>query len=111
MPRVSPDMTGSVFGFLVVLHRGPARMSGATWVCKCECGNVRTVRAVSLREGKTRSCGCLRRSASQERMRQRAIARKNETRYSFDEAFADAARSAAAKLASVRVRFDDEEAA
>lgn len=32
-------------------------------------------------------------------------------RLTLDEAFADAARSAAAKLAHVRVRFDQEEAA
>lgn len=29
------------------------------WLCKCECGNVITIKGQSLRNGNTKSCGCL----------------------------------------------------
>lgn len=106
MSRPVQDLTGRVFGFLKVTRRGPGSTSGATWHVRCECGNVRTVRASALLDGKTRSCGCLRRAASQERMRKMHVARKNETRYSLDEVWAEAKASAAAKLAKVNVRFE-----
>lgn len=32
----------------------------AYWTCKCKCGAVVRVRANSLKSGKTKSCGCLR---------------------------------------------------
>lgn len=55
------DLTGKRFGQLVVLKR--ARSIGANrsacWQCLCDCGKKTTVRALSLRSGHTRSCGCL----------------------------------------------------
>lgn len=32
---------------------------GPYWLCKCECGNITTVLGQSLRNGNTKSCGCL----------------------------------------------------
>lgn len=29
------------------------------WVCECECGNIAEVRSSKLKEGSTKSCGCL----------------------------------------------------
>ena len=54
------DLVGQRFGRLVVLERAgstPAR--DATWRCKCDCGSVMVVLAKSLRNGDTKSCGCL----------------------------------------------------
>lgn len=31
----------------------------AHWVCKCDCGNIKVVSSKCLRDGKTKSCGCL----------------------------------------------------
>jgi hypothetical protein len=36
----------------IVKHR-------AHWVCKCDCGNFKTVSSKCLRDGKTKSCGCI----------------------------------------------------
>lgn len=59
------DLAGQRFGRLVVLGFGYSRPrsdghgSRAYWDCECDCGNLCTVCADSLRSGKTKSCGCL----------------------------------------------------
>lgn len=67
------DLTGKVFGLLTVIKQVEDRVSNsgrreAMWLCRCECGNYKTVRATSLRKGNTRSCGCYRSNKSKERM-------------------------------------------
>lgn len=61
--RPAIDILGQKFGRLTAIEfvvapeghqRGPAK-----WLCKCECGSSKVVAAMSLRRGKTRSCGCL----------------------------------------------------
>lgn len=61
MPVEINDLTGQSFGRLVVLGR-PAneRKHGARFVVKCSCGNEKIVRSQHLRNGTTKSCGCLR---------------------------------------------------
>jgi len=54
------DLTGKHFGRLTVLHKLSRRSWGSiVWRCKCECGNLASVDGSSLRDGLTRSCGCL----------------------------------------------------
>lgn len=53
------DLTGKRFTRLLVLEKLDKRKSEWFWKCQCDCGNIVEVRGVSLREGKTRSCGCL----------------------------------------------------
>lgn len=48
------------FGRLVAIERvGTDKLGNATWLCKCDCGNVKIVNTTCLRRGITRSCGCL----------------------------------------------------
>ena len=73
------DLTGARFGRLVVLERGPTNGRGATWRCRCDCGEMTTARAQGLVQGNTRSCGCMRpqRSATPAKPRvRRATARE-----------------------------------
>ena len=59
-----PIEIGSVFGRLTVTSRVEDTVY---YNCKCICGNVRTVPATDLRNGGTRSCGCLKRDSLIER--------------------------------------------
>lgn len=60
MPRKRIDITGQVFGKLTVLEEaGQDVHKNYLWLCKCECGRLKTTRAASLNYGDTRSCGCL----------------------------------------------------
>lgn len=53
-------MTGRRFGRLVVIKRSENAKSGkAKWLCKCDCGKVVITHSHLLRNGQTRSCGCL----------------------------------------------------
>lgn len=53
------DLTGRRFGRLVVLSISP-RKEGRNqyWLCRCDCGCVKSVRGDLLRGGRTVSCGC-----------------------------------------------------
>ena len=52
-------LVGERFGRLLVTESAvnPDRKK-SYWVCKCDCGTVKTVRASELRSGVTVSCGC-----------------------------------------------------
>jgi hypothetical protein len=51
---------GSRFGRWVVL--GWAHGKPPHYLCRCDCGTVKTVNADNLRRGKTNSCGCIQRT-------------------------------------------------
>jgi len=60
MPRTK-NRIGEVYGDLTVKHFGkklPSRHS--TWVCECMCGTEIEVAYPSLKNGRTKSCGCAR---------------------------------------------------
>lgn len=59
------DMTGQVFGFLKVLERDMSpeyigHEQDSYWKCQClKCGTIKSIRGFSLRQGLTKSCGCI----------------------------------------------------
>lgn len=61
MPKLI-DLTGQRFGKLTVIQRGEdVHFSGkpcVCWVCRCDCGKIKTISGASLRSGHTKSCGC-----------------------------------------------------
>lgn len=62
---------GDAYGRLRVLARATSQKHGKTlfsnWHCSCECGNFTTVIGMSLRNGDTKSCGCLQSDFMQKR--------------------------------------------
>lgn len=49
---------GMRFGKLTVVKKGPRVNRNLVWICKCDCGNMKTIYQSNLQNGKTRSCGC-----------------------------------------------------
>lgn len=53
------DLTGLTFGRLTTISIDLTKAK-VSWLCRCECGNMVTVAATSLKSGNTKSCGCFR---------------------------------------------------
>ena len=58
------DLTGQRFGKLTVVSRAEdcVTKSGkklVAWLCKCDCGKKCVVRSTNLKNGITKSCGCI----------------------------------------------------
>jgi hypothetical protein len=62
--KTREDLTTQIFGQLLVLefsHKEKLRRASKSfWRCLCSCGNLRIVNASNLKNGHTKSCGCLR---------------------------------------------------
>jgi hypothetical protein len=60
----SVDETGKRYGMLLVIERDYERKfnnpRGTYWKCLCDCGSYCLARGGALREGRRKSCGCLR---------------------------------------------------
>lgn len=59
------DLTGKKYGRLTVLEKDkPHITSGGKsicyWICKCDCGTIKSISSQKLRKGTTVSCGCFR---------------------------------------------------
>lgn len=63
------DLSGQRFGRLLVIERVGTRHSQALWGCRCDCGNTAHVLRAMLCNGRTRSCGCLRKELNSQRAR------------------------------------------
>jgi hypothetical protein len=62
--REIENLVGQIFGYLKVEKRvenykSPKGEERVKWLCSCKCGNKVEVNANSLKEGYTKSCGCL----------------------------------------------------
>lgn len=54
------DLTGQKYGRLTVIeYAGKGKNHTHKWKCRCDCGNETVVNGYALRNGNTRSCGCL----------------------------------------------------
>jgi len=54
------DLVGKKFNQLTVIELDTNRTKRKTyWLCRCDCGNIKSVRSDSLTGGSIKSCGCL----------------------------------------------------
>ena len=65
------DETGNIYGYLTVIERAPNKDNRAAWKCKCKCGNECIVVGKYLRNGSTKSCGCLKKEKTIQRNMER----------------------------------------
>jgi len=61
------DFTGQTFGRWCVLREAPRRGEKRYLVCVCRCGAIRSVQLGCLKNGSSKSCGCLSRELSAKR--------------------------------------------
>jgi len=54
------DIAGQRYGRLIALRRNGSIDGRAAWLCKCDCGQEKTVKGIAMRTGNTVSCGCKR---------------------------------------------------
>ena len=74
---VKNDLSGQKFGRLTVIkldeEKNAKNKQKGTYktyyICKCECGNVKSIVSTSLKNGQSKSCGCL----SREKVRERSF--------------------------------------
>lgn len=64
------DISGQRFGYLTVIDRAESVGSdrGLRWNCQCDCGKQVIVPSARLRQGKTKSCGCMQKQIIAEKM-------------------------------------------
>ena len=63
MPRATRNLLGQRFGKLEVIEfdgykKDKKGNSKSYWICKCDCGTIKSIASIDLLQGKTSSCGC-----------------------------------------------------
>lgn len=75
------DLTGVPFGrwtvkeFAGYYGENPPHKQ---WLCECECGTIKVVRAANLKRGKSQSCGCFARDRAREANTTHGLSRTKE---------------------------------
>ena len=76
------DLSGKVLGKLTVVNfAGRDKWGSVKWLCKCECGNEKTVAGKNLTSGDIKSCGCL--FSKPKQLREKGIFTKRTNRYGY----------------------------
>jgi len=73
------DMTGMRFSRLLVKSEAcKTKYNNSAWNCQCDCGNEIIVPGPYLRQGDTKSCGCLKRDTSKNRNTTHGLSQTDE---------------------------------
>ncbi len=63
MSKPRENLTGKLFGRWKVIKYS----NNNKWLCQCECGMIKVVNGQSLKNGKSKSCGCLQKEVASEK--------------------------------------------
>lgn len=63
MRKLVNDLTGKRFGRFYVIGVADDGQRKTSYICQCDCGNIRKVRADGLTSGRSKSCGCYKRES------------------------------------------------
>lgn len=63
----SESLIGKTFGRLTVIEEDTPRGKDRFYICKCECGETKSINQQSLKSGRSQSCGCLRKEITKTR--------------------------------------------
>lgn len=64
------NLINKQFGRLLVISRSENKNRKSTWLCQCDCGNIKIVKSEYLKNGDTKSCGCLHKETSSKNAQQ-----------------------------------------
>lgn len=92
MARTIKDLTGQRFGKLAVTgfagYGQNSRQRVSLWNCVCDCGNTCTVQGYLLKNGRRKSCGCIRYSSEDmagKRFGKLVVLRNDENNHSTNQ--------------------------
>lgn len=70
------DMAGQRFGRLEIISQDPEKQRDGRpkWICRCECGTIKSINGKNLRRGLVNSCGCLQSELNKIRSRTHGLA-------------------------------------
>lgn len=78
MKFIMKDYSNQIYGYLTVIKFIKKEKNNYLWLVKCICGKEKLVNIHEVRQGKTLSCGCLRRKMQSERkIKPEGVAAKN----------------------------------
>lgn len=83
------NLIGKQFGRLIVISEAGTNGRERKWNCQCQCGNIVAVSTSNLQAGHTKSCGCLDKSAGEQKIIQ-LLEQANiiyNTEYSFKDCY------------------------
>ena len=69
MPRAPINLTNYRFDRLVALKIHDVQDNRVRWLCRCDCGQETIARSGDLRNGNTKSCGCISREKASKRLK------------------------------------------
>lgn len=78
------DLTGQKFTNLTAIERDFSKTSRVHWLCKCDCGNIRSVISKDLISGHSKSCGCLKIEALVKRSTTHNMGHSSEYKIFYD---------------------------
>lgn len=77
------DLIGKKFGRLSVIGQEGRYNTDKLWLCECDCGNKAIVSGCNLRNGSTKSCGCIKKEGNNLKHGHDKIGKQSRTYHSW----------------------------